>query len=44
MKNYFELLPNQQKQNSMIYGNSLPFDELLERIKLLENRFRHTNC
>jgi hypothetical protein len=34
----------QEMQNSMIYGNSLPFDELLERIKLLENRFRHTNC
>lgn len=27
-------------QDSMIYGHSLPFDALLERIELLQNRFR----
>lgn len=30
-----------EMQDSMIYGNSLPFDKLLERIHILENRFHN---
>jgi predicted nucleotidyltransferase component of viral defense system len=30
-------------QNTMIYGNSLTFNELINRIKQLEERIRHTN-
>ena len=31
----------QEMQESMIYGDSLPFDKLLERIHILENRFHN---
>lgn len=31
----------QEMQDSMIYGNSLPFNTLLERIHILENRFHN---
>ena len=30
-----------EMQDSMIYGNSLPFNTLLERIHILENRFHN---
>ena len=30
-------------QRTMIYGNSLTFNELIDRIKLLEKRIRQTN-
>ena len=30
-----------EMQDSMIYGDSLPFDKLLERIHILENRFHN---
>ena len=29
-------------QSSMIYGESISFDKLIERMKELENRFRYT--
>jgi len=32
----------QQMCQTMIYGNKLPFANLLERIKELENRFHNT--
>jgi hypothetical protein len=31
----------EKMQNTMIYGNSLPFDKLLTRIKELQERFRN---
>ena len=31
----------QEMQESMIYGDSLPFNKLLERIRILENRFHN---
>ena len=31
----------QEMQESMIYGDSLPFNKLLERIHILENRFHN---
>ena len=38
---YFSFLENAQFVLAIIYGEKLPFDKLLERIKELENRF-HT--
>ena len=41
---YYQLwaLDYANMQSSMIYGESISFDKLIERMKELENRFRHT--